>query len=1245
MNHDILAKPKGSQWTDDQWKAVVSSGQDILVAAAAGSGKTAVLVERIIKKIVSSEEPIDVDRLLVVTFTNASAAEMRNRIGEALEKELKKEPSSLHLRRQLNLLNRASISTLHSFCLDVIRKYYYMIDLDPGFRIADDTEAELLREEVLEELFEEQYSLKDNELFFDLIDRYTSDRNDEDIQLMVRKLYDFARSNPNPSGWLQMIIDQYDVDEQSTIDSLPFVPFLLEEVKKQLNGTEAILQQALNVTRLPGGPAPRASNIEDDLAQVQRMVMAGDRSFSAVHEQMQQLVFSRLKPCKGDAYDAKLLDEVGELRKKAKTALEKLQSDLFSRPLHGYMADFQKMKPVIETLIFLVKSFGERYEAVKKAKGLVDFSDLEHYCLQILSHKENDQLQPSDVARKYRTQFVEVLVDEYQDTNMVQESLIKLVTKDDKNTGNLFMVGDVKQSIYRFRLAEPFLFLTKYKRFTQDGRTFGMRIDLNKNFRSRTEVLDATNFIFNQLMDEEVGEISYDDAASLKLGASYPKVEGMESELLLISKENEEEVNEEAEPSFIEFSDAELETAQLEARAMARKVKKLVKDRFQVYDRKLDIMRNVTYRDFVILLRSMPWAPQIMEEFKQEGIPIYADLSTGYFDATEVMIMMALLKVIDNPYQDIPLASVLRSPVVGLSDEELATIRVEHKKGTYYEALKTYLSVANEGHVKDKVRHFYDQLKTWRTRARQDSLSALVWQIYRDTGFFEFVGGLPGGKQRQANLRALYDRARQYESTSFRGLFRFLRFIERMQERGNDLGTARALGEQEDVVRLMTIHSSKGLEFPIVFVAGLARQFNLMDLNKSYLLDKELGFGSKYIDPKLRITYPTLLQQTMKRKMKKESMAEEMRVLYVALTRAKEKLILVGTVKDVAEKVRKWSSVLEHKEWVLPSYIRSDAKSYLDWIGPSLIRHHDFQHLLETDDLYPNKEIYENPSRWKLTTLSVTDLAEQSPEEQHHHEELMNALQNKQPVEKSSKYKEMITQRLNWSYSHKVASMHRSKQSVSDMKRQQKFMSEGSSDELIRGFHAPLEDRPKFLQADSFTAAERGTAIHSVMQHLPLHEKQTKKMVQELVDSMVTKELLSKEQAAIVNIADIVAFSHSTIGQQLQQATKVYRELPFSLGVSSKEIYGNWEEEEETILVQGIIDCLYEVDGELILLDFKTDNISDRFNGDFEAAKATLLERYHIQMKLYGKAIEQIINQPLKCRYLYFLDGGYVLEA
>ncbi|MCM3004797.1 helicase-exonuclease AddAB subunit AddA [Priestia koreensis] len=1247
MTNDLMTKPANSQWTDDQWKAIASSGQDILVAAAAGSGKTAVLVERIITKVISEQDPLDVDRLLIVTFTNASAAEMRTRIGEALEKQLKSNPSSLHLRRQLSLLNRASISTLHSFCLDVIRKYYYAIDIDPGFRIADDAEAELIREEVLEELFEEEYSIEENSVFFDLIDRYTNDRSDADIQVIVRHLYEFSRSNPFPKQWLSQLINQYDVEEDTVIDSLPFIPFLLKEVSSQLKGIRALLEEGMNLTKLPEGPAPRAVNFEEDLAQIDRLRSASERSFTELHEEMQTLAFSRLKACKKGEYDAGLVEQAGDLRKKGKESLEKLQSELFARPVHAYMSDFSNMKPVVEKLVELVNSFAERYDAVKREKGLVDFSDLEHYCLLILREETEDgQLLPSAIGKKYRQQFKEVLVDEYQDTNMVQESLISLVTKDNEHEGNLFMVGDVKQSIYRFRLAEPFLFLSKYKRFTHEGRQGGMKIDLNKNFRSRSQVLDATNFIFNQVMDEEVGEISYDDDAALKLGASYPSVEGMETELALITKDKKGASDEES-PDEGVFSEAELETSQLEARYMARRIKKMVQERFQIYDRKLDTTRSVTYRDFVILLRSMPWAPQIMEEFKEEGVPIYANLSTGYFDATEVSIMLSLLRVIDNPYQDIPLAAILRSPIVGLSEEDLATIRIANKKGLFYEAMQDFqrqADSAEQAELEEKVNLFYQQLQTWRTRARQDSLSSLIWQVYRDTGFYDFVGGLPGGKQRQANLRALHDRARQYEATSFRGLFRFLRFIERMQERGDDLGAARALGEQEDVVRLMTIHSSKGLEFPIVLVAGLSKQFNMMDLNKNYLLDKELGFGSKLINAKLRISYPTLLQQTIKRKMKNESLAEEMRVLYVALTRAKEKLILVGTVNDIEKSVTKWEAASASSKWVLPAHLRSGAKSYLDWVGPSLIRHPSIEHLAgERSSIVTTSPIYNDSSKWSIHLLHAQELEENLQAEQLQHEALLEAVEKGEKVDITSSFETEIHERMNWTYSHKEAANHYAKQSVSELKHQQ--LQDGTSDErFVRKFQGPVADRPSFMQEKTLTPAEKGTITHLVLQHIDLKADVSEESVRELVSSLITKEILTADQAEGVNIQNVVRFLESEIGSRLRQAPYVKRELPFRLGLKAEEIYPDWQgDTEETVLIQGVIDCLFRDEKGFVLVDFKTDNISERFNGDFNEAKPVLQERYQFQIDTYSKAIERILKQESIERCLYFLDGGYEL--
>lgn len=1240
---ELIPKPENSQWTDDQWKAIVASGQDILVAAAAGSGKTAVLVERIIRKILSRENPVDVDSLLVVTFTNASAAEMRHRIGEALEKALKENPSSLHLRRQLTLLNKASISTLHSFCLQVVRKYYYLINIDPSFRIADQTEGQLLIDEVLDDLFEEEYSREDNEEFFDLVDRYTSDRSDLELQSLIRELYFFSRSHPTPSVWLDQLAAMYDLDEEVDMNSLPFMNYLIQDVEMQLTGAKEQLLQAMELTKQPAGPAPRAENLEDDLKQLSD-IMAHKGSWDQMGEQIKNFKMSRAKIVKGDQYDKSLTDQVTALRNAAKKQMEQLRDELFSRSLQHYMNDFIHLKPVIKKLVNLVHQFADRYEGMKKEKAIVDFADLEHYCLQILQTEEHG---PSEAALYYKQQFVEVLVDEYQDTNLVQESILKLVTKENEETGNLFMVGDVKQSIYRFRLAEPFLFLSKYKRFTQSADQTGMRIDLSKNFRSRSEVLDGTNYLFKQIMGETVGEIVYDDDAELKLGATYPENDSMSTELLLIERGGGEQEADNSEPDVKGvFDEQELETVQLEARLMAKKIKGLIEEQFPVYDRGIGGTRPVTYRDVVILLRSMPWAPQIMEEFKQAGIPVYANLSNGYFEATEVAIMLSVLKIIDNPYQDIPLAAALRSPIVGLTENELAIIRTFDPKGTFYDAVKAFLANGESKHEQlyAKLHPFIELLQGWRDLARQGSVSDLIWQLYRDTKFFDFVGGMPGGKQRQANLRALYDRARQYEATSFRGLFRFLRFIERMQDRGDDLGAARALGEQEDVVRLMTIHSSKGLEFPIVFVAGLSKQFNMMDLNKKYLLDKELGFGTKLINPKLRVSYPTLPYIALKKKMRMELLAEEMRVLYVALTRAKEKLYLLGTLKDPDKTITNWRNHISHSEWLLPDFERAKAKSYLDWVGPALIRHKDCV-VLGDGQICLSEEISEHPSRWTIEQVKGEELVESFKAEQEQNDELLTSIRHGEAVQIQSEQRQTVKDQLTWSYPFEQATKSRSKQSVTELKRQREVQDEYSDQQLIKKQVSQklLYNRPSFMQSKSVSAAERGTAMHAVMQHIDLSQQVTRVVIEAKVEELVQKEILSLELAKVINIDQILAFFSSDIGQRLQNATNVYREIPFSYALEADQLYDHLQD--EPILVQGVIDCLFEDEQGTILLDYKTDTIQGRLTGEHTDLEGILKDRYRVQIDLYTKAIEDIIHRPLQEKYLFFFDGGHLIKA
>lgn len=1246
----IPKKPDHVTWTDEQWKAIHAAGQDILVAAAAGSGKTAVLVERIINKILSVDDPVDVDELLVVTFTNASAAEMRNRIGEALEKAINENPASRHLRRQLSLLNRASISTLHSFCLEVIRKYYYQIDIDPAFRIADDTEADLLRIDVLDELFEEEYGLEGNDAFFALVDTFSGDRSDVRLQEMVLALYDFSMSNPSPKHFLESLLAMYQPPEGTALEELPFVRPLLFDITLQLEGARSLVEKALELSRKPGGPAPRAENYLDDLKQIDMLLAAGKESWESLYEAMQAFSMTRAKTCRGDAFDKELLEQAKNLREQAKNIIKGIQEELFSRQPESFLRDLREMAPHFGTLARLVEKFADRFSKVKAEKGLVDFADLEHFTLKILgTETEEGILIPTDAALSYRAHFKEVFVDEYQDTNMVQEAILGLVTRDGEASGNLFMVGDVKQSIYRFRLAEPHLFLQKYRRFTIDGENSGLRIDLNRNFRSRREVLDATNYLFKQIMGEKVGEIVYDADAELVKGAPYPEDEPYPVEVLLISRDGEEEPGTDAsENPENPFDPSLLEQSELEAKAIAAKIKELITERKNIYNPKTNQYRPIMYRDIVILLRSMGWAPQIMEELKEQGIPVYAELSTGYFEATEISIMLSLLKVIDNPYQDIPLAAVLRSPIVGLNEEELAEIRICDKRGSFYEALKAFVSSSggkNE-ELYEKTRGFISRLETWRTKGRQGSLAELIWQLYCDTRFYDYVGGLPGGKQRQANLRSLYDRARKYEETSFRGLFRFLRFIDRMKERGEDLGAARSLGEQEDVVRIMTIHSSKGLEFPVVFLPGLARQFNFQDLNQFFMLDKEFGLAAKYVNAEKRISYPSLPQLAFRRKKKLEMLAEEMRVLYVALTRSKEKLYLLASVKEMEKKLAGWSEQLANTNWLLPEYERVSAKCYLDWLGPALIRHKDCEPLRRSalDPAVPF-EIMNHPSVWKIKLIEDWELQNKSglKPETDSAVDYMELVYRGKTIPLQSAKKEVVQNLLNWRYPYQASAVHFAKQSVSELKRARELADEHSGKELL-GLTKPILTRPRFMQEQTLTPAERGTAMHMVMQHIDLSIPVTEMSIAELLDEMVQKELLTEEQKQAVDIVPIVAFFQTELGKRMLKARKVVREIPFSTAFPAKNAYPGWKGNDEPVLIQGVIDCVFEDEKGIVLVDYKTDAITGRFKGGFSEAKEVLENRYRTQIDLYGEALEKILKMKVSERYLFFFDGGHILN-
>ena len=974
----IPEKPEGLTFTDAQWKAIWATGKDVLVSAAAGSGKTKVLITRMIEKVLDEKNPIDVDELLVVTFTNASAAEMRHRMAEALEEAIAERPESVHLRRQLNLLNKAQISTLHSFCLNVVRQYAYLLDIDPSFRLADSTEAALLRDDTIGEVLEEAYSADDPEAMYRLADSFTSDRNDQSIETLIDRLYDYSRVHPSPEQWLRLIPMQYEIGDGASIDALAFIDPLKTAIRHTLEEAMALTNDMKRIALMPDGPEPLAATAEADLMWIEEAARRiAEGSWEETYAFFGSLKWVKAGTIRKDSCDEELAKRAKALRDAVKKIVSNLKESYFTRTPDRLLEEIRLMAPAMHTLIDLVVEFGKRYEQVKIDRGIVDFSDLEHYALRILSTEEEGMLMPSDIAVDYRNRFAEVLVDEYQDVNLLQETIIQLVKRGGEADGNLFMVGDVKQSIYRFRLAEPMLFLGKYGRFTETDGDQGLKIDLNANFRSRKEVLDATNFVFAQVMGERVGEIDYNEAAALKYGANYPE-KAVTAGLTLLYDE-EEELEEEVAPTG-----ESLKSSQAEARFMIKQIRQLLASGTEVTDAFSDQRRPIEYRDIVILMRSMTWSGEIAEEFKLAGIPIYAELSHGYFDALEVMIMLNTLRVIDNPYQDIPLASVLRAPFIGMTENELAQVRLAAKNEPFYEALKRFFTTGGAGlesETQQKLQRFFTQFEDWRNLSRRGSLSELIWQVYADTHYYEMVGAMPNGKQRQANLRALHDRAIDYEKTSFRGLFRFLRFVDRMQRRGDDLGAARSLSEKEDVVRIMTIHSSKGLEFPYVFIAGAGRKFNKMDFNEPYLFDQHFGLAVKAIDPDNRIMYTSLPFLAMKEMKELEMRAEEMRVLYVAMTRAKEHLEIIATVKDIEKTVVKWQDAqLIEPGQMLPEYTRSRANGYLDWIGPAVARHADFDKF----GVIPGGQLIDDPSKWRIDALPVTSLSnqiEESPED------------------------------------------------------------------------------------------------------------------------------------------------------------------------------------------------------------------------------------------------------------------------
>ena len=935
------------KWTNEQLQAIKEDGKNILVAAAAGSGKTAVLVERIINKIIN--EKVDIDKILIVTFTNAAASEMRQRILEAIYKKLDEDSENKHLQRQITLLAKANICTIHSFCLDVIRNNFYEIDVSPNFRIADTTELELLKQEVLEKIFEDKYIKKDED-FLNLIYTYTGYRGDEQLKDLVLKIYKYIQSSPFPDEWLRENVEKYNLknnleqDFSKTEWGKILIQLFHEEIKEYIIILQNLYKKMTKFSELD----KFSKTIQIDADELEKLNQL--ESWEEIFEILGQFKFEKWPIDKKITLDLK--EEAKDTRDKIKKKFSAIKEKIMfsSKEINS---DIYAMYEILKSLQDLIMDFTKEFETEKRTRNIIDFNDIEHFALKILLKKDGDgKYIASDVANKYKNKFVQIAIDEYQDSNLVQEYILNTISKN-----NIFMVGDVKQSIYKFRQARPELFLEKYENYKTkeellENDTSPLKIQLFKNFRSRKNILDITNLVFENIMSKELGDIDYNENEYLNLGAQYEMTNIGTSEICIIdTKKNDEE----------ETQEENIEDIVLEAKFVANKIKEIINSGYLVFDQKVGY-RNVTFKDIVILLRATSNRANIFEkEISDLGFPIFSDTSAEYLDSIEIQTIISLLKIIDNPVQDIPLVTVLRSMIGRFTDNELIEIRVNNLQNSFYESMKQYIKTNENNELKSKIDRFLKLLEQWRKEQEYIELDEFIWKIYIDTGYYNYVSLMQNGKLRQANLKLLFEKARQYEKTNFKGLFSFINFIDRLKINNGDLSAAKIIGENEDVIRIMSIHKSKGLEFPIVFISGCGKQFNMQDLNSNILLHQDIGVGVNYIDYERKIEYPTLTKEAIKTKIRTETISEEMRILYVALTRAKEKLYITGIKKDATKSLKEKSELLDiYQDNKIDKAVIKKYKTYLDWFELVYLNNKDKISDILSLEIYNKDDLLEN---------------------------------------------------------------------------------------------------------------------------------------------------------------------------------------------------------------------------------------------------------------------------------------------
>lgn len=1209
------------KWTPAQKNAIDTRDCNVLVSAAAGSGKTAVLVERIISMITDPDKNIDIDRLVVVTFTKAAASQMKDKIRKALDSMLDENPGDVNLLRQITLLNNAQITTIDSFCLWIIRNHFPEVNLDPGFRIMDEGEKKLIENDVLEDVLEEFYAEADEE-FFNLVDAFGMGRDDSGLVSIIDKIYRFSRSNPWIDEWFDECMLVYD-DE--TYDN-PAIKELYDSIKNALLDYRDKYNRLVDICSEPAGPAAYTSALQSDLLGINEMINSQD--FGELGRRIRIFSFEALSRKKDAGADPDIKEYVKGQRKLFKDYIGRLNDKIFLKDDEGIFADMQGAGIQIRTLLKVAKVYAKRVSEVKREKGIIDFNDMEHLALSILVKKEDGKVVYTETADKLANRFEEILIDEYQDSNQLQEVILNAVSKT-RLTGennNIYMVGDVKQSIYKFRLACPELFIEKYDTYGETGDN--VRIELQKNFRSRENVLECANDVFSHIMNKNFSGIGYDESVRLNAGFPYPEYSdsnygdeiNKSTDVILISSENEEEAT----------------TRELEADRLAKLVEEIVSSGVNVYDADENVYRPAEYRDIVILTRSVTgWADTFADALMDRGIPAYTDSSTGYFSVREIQVILSMLTIVDNPVQEISLAAAMMSYFGGFTAAELGMVRKLGREyvdtnvhNNLYEHLKAVAVLGEAGKVQEpdvkqlsgKCALFLAKLTEYRDKSSVESLYDLCWEIIYDSGYYDYVGTMPAGAQRQANLNVLLERAAGYGKSSYSGLFNFLRYIERLKKFDEDFAEGAASLDNENLVRIMSIHKSKGLEFPIVILAGAHKSINFMDATAPVLVDQNLGIAVDYVDLERRTKTPTIIKGAMARRIVRESISEEERLLYVAMTRAREKLIITGVVKDADKTLEKYRGSAKQLEADgMLSYADSEnIKNYLDMIMPVC--------LMDSDKLKGSFKV-------------MVDAGEDSLADADESGELAGAANAVEIGELADEIKEAVSYPLLDELPEYVPDDNaagRMKLTVSQLKAMQADDDSEENAYMDESVKAALKKEecdetnsiiPKFISGEEvqLAANERGSAYHRVMECLDYSVSVNLDGVKADINRMLETGKMNELQVKSVNPWDIYTFVQSDTGRRVANAVNcgsVRREQPFVF-------------EYEGQLIQGIIDLCFEEDGELVIVDYKTDRVMKGKAGEKE-----LVKRYAIQLDYYAKALEQLTGKTVKEKIVYSFALG-----